>query len=136
MEPEQRQRIERELAILKDGGLSAELVGEGRTHVLYHNVPTAGDGTNLPGEADIMVPVPAGYPATAIDLAGLPTDSPLLARVMGGANIQGVVHMNGREFKLASYHPHGNGGGPPWDPRKHGFHTYLDHLIAWVGKLT
>jgi hypothetical protein len=39
--------------------------------------------------------------------------------------------VDNRAWQLASYHPHGNGGGPPWDQMTHGFHTYVDHLIAW-----
>jgi hypothetical protein len=37
---------------------------------------------------------------------------------------------------LASYHPHNGGGGPVWDQVRHGFHTYFDHLLAWLGRLS
>jgi hypothetical protein len=46
-----------------------------------------------------------------------------------------TLDVDGRQWQLASYHPHQNGGGPPWDQMRHGFHTYLDHLIAWLAKL-
>jgi hypothetical protein len=130
------ERIERELAKLRDGGLSAELLPEAsRSVVLYRAVPTGGALLSLPATTDVIVPVPGGYPAAPIDLAGLPTDSPLLARLRGGQNNQGIVTAAGRTWQLASYHPHTNGGGPPYDPQLHGFHTYLDQLIAWLHRI-
>ena len=131
------ERIERELAILLAGGQIAELiVANGRTVVLYKNVPTAGAKFGLPELADVVVPVPPGYPAALIDLAGLPVGSPFLPRVKGGQNNQGIFDADGRQWQLASYHPHNGGGGPPWDQMRHGFHTYIDHLIAWLDRLT
>lgn len=130
------ERIERELARLHDGGQLVEYVSEPRELVLYRSVPTAGAGRGLPGTTDVVVPVPPGYPAAMIDLAGLPADSPLLAHVKGGQNNQGsIVGLDGRNWQLASYHPHNGGGGGPWNQNKHGFHTYLDHLIAWLDRL-
>lgn len=131
------ERIERELAILLAGGQVAELITtNGRTLVLYRNVPTAGARVGLPEVADVVVPVPPGYPAALIDLAGLPVGSPFLPRVKGGQNNQGILDADGRQWQLASYHPHNGGGGPPWDQTRHGFHTYMDHLIAWLDRLT
>lgn len=131
------ERIERELAILRTGLQVAQLVAaDGRQVVLYRDVPTAGASLGLPETTDVVVPVPPGYPASLIDLAGLPVGSPFLARVRGGQNNQGVIQVDGRPWQLASYHPHNGGGGPPWDQNRHGFHTYLDHLIAWLDKLT
>jgi hypothetical protein len=130
-----RERIERELVVLKEGGQSAALVTGGRDAVLYRAVPTDGAAHGLPPESDVLVPVPHGYPAAPIDLAALPIGSPLLGRVRGGTNSQGIIEADGRQWQLASYHPHSNGGGPPWDQAQHGFHTYLDHLIAWLAKL-
>lgn len=131
------ERIERELARLLDGEQVAEIVsGNDRTLVLYRDVPTGGARFNLPDTADVVVPVPAGYPASHIDLAGLPVGSPFLPRVKGGQNSQGIVVISGQNWQLASYHPHNGGGGPPWDQLRHGFHTYIDHLIAWLDKLT
>lgn len=131
------ERIERELAALRAGSQVAELTNaNGRALVLYRNVPTGGTRLGLPEATDVVVPVPPGYPAALIDLAGLPVGSPFLPRVKGGQNNQGIVHADGREWQLASYHPHNGGGGPPWDQTRHGFHTYIDHLIAWLDKLT
>jgi hypothetical protein len=70
-----------------------------------------------------------------IDLAGLPLGSPLLLRLRGGQNNQGIVSADGKHWQLASYHPHNGGGGPPFDPLAHGFHTYFDHLIAWLDRI-
>jgi hypothetical protein len=130
-----QERIERELAVLRAGGQSAELIETARAVVLYRNVPTNGAKYGLPNATDVVVPVPPGYPAAAIDLAGLPVGSPLLSRLKGGPNSQGTVSADGRDWQLASYHPHGGGGGPPWDQTKHGFHTYMDHLVAWLHQI-
>jgi hypothetical protein len=130
-----RERIERELTLLGEGGQLAELIATDRPVVLYRAVPTAGEPMGLPSTVDVVVPVPNGFPAAMIDLAGLPLGSPFLARVKGGQNSQGIINIDGRQFQLASYHPHNGGGGPPWDQNRHGFHTYLDHLIAWLDRL-
>jgi hypothetical protein len=130
------ERIVRELVLLEDGGQSASLITDGsRPIVLYRDVPTGGGRIGLPATTDVIVPVPNGHPASVIDLAGLPMGSPLLAKVRGGKNIQGRVIAAGCDWQLASYHPHQNGGGPPYDPTMHGFHTYVDHLIAWLHRL-
>jgi hypothetical protein len=129
------ERIELELKLLRAGGQQAELLNEGRPVVLYRAVPTAGAPLGLPGATDVVVPVPPGYPASYIDLAGLPVGSPLLQRVRGGQSNQGVITADSRQWQLASYHPHNGGGGPPWDQTKHGFHTYLDDLLSWLHKL-
>jgi hypothetical protein len=131
-----RERILRELAILREGGQIAELVTNGRDYVIYRDVPTDGARLGLASMSDVIVPVPPGYPAPPIDLAGLPVGSTLLPRTKGGQNNQGVVQVAGGAWQLASYHPHSNGGGPPWDQTKHGFHTYLDHIISWLERLT
>jgi hypothetical protein len=131
------ERIARELSQLAEGGQNAELLTNGGQYfVVYRAVPTAGGPFGLPPSTDVIVPVPAGYPGAPIDLAGLPLGSPLLARVKGGPNNQGVVNVGGIGWQLASYHPHSNGGGPPWDQIKHGFHTYFDHLISWLERLS
>lgn len=128
-------RIQRELDRLAAGGQAAEFIGGAREVVLYRDVPVSASMDGLPLYSDVVVPVPGGYPAAMIDLAGLPVGSPLLSRVAGGNNNQGVVTVGDRQFQLASYHPHNNGGGPPWDQTQHGFHTYLDHLLSWLAKL-
>lgn len=129
------ERIRRELDKLAAGGQIARFFGGTREFVLYQDVPVGAQATGLPGQTDVIVPVPGGYPASMIDLAGLPLGSGLLPRVAGGSNNQGIVLVDDRPFQLASYHPHNNGGGPPWDQTKHGFHTYFDHLLAWLAKL-
>jgi hypothetical protein len=131
-----RERIERELALLREGEQVAEMVSNGRDFIIYRAVPTAGARLGLPESSDVIVPVPSGYPASLIDLAGLPLGSPFLSRVKGGQNSQGVVEVGGAKWQLTSYHPHNGGGGPPWDQMRHGFHTYIDHLIAWLGNLS
>ena len=125
-------RIEKELAVLREGGQVVDLCQNGRPFVVFRRVPTTGPSLGLPPETDVIVPVPEGYPAAMIDLAGLPVGSPFLIRVRGGQNNQGVVTVDGRQWQLASYHPHGNGGGPPWDQNKHGFHTYYDYILSWL----
>jgi hypothetical protein len=132
-----RARIERELARLIAGGQNVEMVEVtgGRFVVLYHQVPTNGASLNLPPSTDTIVPVPDGYPGAMIDLAGLPVGSPLLARVKGGQNSQGLIRVLECDYQLASYHPHNGGGGPPWDQNRFGFHTYYDHLLAWLDRL-
>lgn len=130
------ERIERELALLRQGGQECALFAEApRPSVLYRQLPTSGRIIGLPDFADVIVPVPSGHPAPPIDLAGLEVGSPFLARVRGGQNNQGIIVVDGRQWQLASYHPHNNGGGPPYDMLKHGFHTYVDHLLAWLDKL-
>ena len=130
-----RERIERELEHLAAGGQRAEYIAEGRPLVLYRNIPAAGAALGLPALTDVVVPVPDGYPASMIDLAGLPLGSPLIPKVKGGSNSQGIVTADGRQWQLGSYHPHNGGGGPAWDQRRHGFHTYFDHLLAWLDRL-
>jgi hypothetical protein len=130
-----RERILRELGILLEGGQVAELFPDGPGFVIYRAVPTDGVRLGLPEATDVIVPVPSGYPGGPIDLAGLPVGSPFLPRVKGGQNSQGIHQVNGITWQLGSYHPHKNGGGPPWDQMKHGFHTYFDHLLAWLAKL-
>src|SRR5262245_21114648 len=131
------ERVARELSQLQEGGQHAELLTNGAQYfVVYRAVPTAGSCFGLPSVSDVIVPVPNGYPGAPIDLAGLPAGSPFLPRVKGGPNNQGVIEVGGIRWQLASYHPHSNGGGPPWDQNKHGFHTYFDHLISWLEKLS
>ena len=131
-----RERIERELALLREGGQEADLITvNGQAYVLYREVPTGGIRHGLPDSTDAIVPVPSGYPGAPIDLAGLPVGSPFLACVKGGQNSQGVCSVDDRQWQLASYHPHNGGGGPPWDQIRHGFHTYIDHLISWLDRI-
>ena len=129
-------RIERELARLLEGGQRAQHLASPRELILYRDVPTAGLQRGLPITTDVVVPVPPGYPAAMIDLAGLRVGSPFLPLVKGGGNNQGtIVGLDGSDWQLASYHPHNGGGGVPWNHTRHGFDTYLDHLIAWLERL-
>lgn len=130
------ERIERELATLREGGQAATLIAAPRACVLYHSVPSSGGSLGLPAETDVIVPVPGGYPASRIDLAGLPAGSPLLPRVAGGCNSQGMLELDGRRWQLASYHPYSGADGTGWNQMVHGFHTYFDHVLAWLAKLT
>jgi hypothetical protein len=130
-----RERIDRELAKLLAGGQKAEYIEGPREAILYRDVPSAGASLGLPSSTDVIVPVPPGYPAAMIDLAGLPADSPLILRTKGGKNSQGTIVADGKTWQLVSYHPHNGGGGPPWDQNRHGFHTYFDHLLAWLHQL-
>jgi hypothetical protein len=130
-----RDRIDRELSRLLAGGQRVELVEGGAWFVVYRDVPTDGALLGLPAMTDVIVPVPNGYPASMIDLAGLPLGSPLLARVKGGQNNQGLITVANQNWQLASYHPHNGGGGPPWDQIRFGFHTYFDHVLAWLHRL-
>jgi hypothetical protein len=75
-----------------------------------------------------MVLVPGGYPQTMLDLAFLPAGSPLLGVLKGQP--QQNLSAGGRTWTQVSYHPHTNGGAPPWDPTRHGFHTYIDAVDA------
>ena len=128
-------RIQRELGLLREGQQIADFFDADRAIVIYRAV-RAGRVPGLPETTDVAVPVPAGYPAALIDLAGLPVGSPFLCRVKGGTNPQGVLEVDGVQWQLASYHPHQGGGGVPWNQNRHGFHTYLDHLLAWLDRLS
>ena len=131
------ERLEREISKLREGGQRAAIFETGgRQFVLYYDVPTEGGPLNLPVMTDVVVSVPHPYPPAMIDGAGLPLYSPLLPRVRGGQNNQGVIELDGRQWQLASYHPHNGGGGPVWNPTVHGFHTYLDNLLAWLARLS
>src|SRR2546427_9245729 len=131
------ERLLREISMLEEGGQRASLAAAGaRQFVIYYDVPTDGATAGLPTLTDVAVPVPQPYPPGMIDGAGLPSGSPLLARVRGGQNNQGVVVIDGRQWQFASYHPHNGGGGSPWNPPVHGFHPYIDRILAWVARLT
>lgn len=134
-------RVERELEHLLEGGQKTSLLpGKWNNNdvlcVVFHCVPTEGASKGLPSTADVIVPVPAGYPAAAIDLAGLPVGSPFLGRVVGQINAHGFVETDGQQWQLVSYHPHNDGGGPAWDPMAHGFHTYLTELLVWLARVS
>lgn len=129
MTPELQASIEVDLEKLRSAGQEATLVEAPRPLVLYHGVPTLGE----PRQVDVVVPIPEGYRAAMLDLAGLPVDCPLAGRVKGGS--QGEFEMNGRTWRLYSYHPHSSWPGHEWNPQKHGFHTYLTYIVSWLRDL-
>lgn len=120
-------RLMVELSILTDGALKAEYAPGQPGHIIYYDVPI---GENH-GVVDVIVPIPSGYPAAMIDWAGLPSDSDLFGKVKG--SVQREIVIAGRSWKIVSYHPHNGGGGPPWNPSVHGFHTYIGEILAWLG---
>jgi hypothetical protein len=123
-------RVEAELATLRQGGASVDLLPEPAA-VIYRKVPAReGLGANA---SDVLVQVPSGYPGNQIDGAYLPAGSPFLTRVVG--QVTGTtITADGRTWHLVSYHPHAGGGFPTWNPNLHGFHTYIDALIAWLAR--
>lgn len=130
------QRIRQELQLLAKRGFHAELHQANSAYfVLYPAVETDGASRGLPSTVDVLVPVPAGYPASYIDMPALETTSRLVPHVVGGSNPQSEVVVNGRQWKVLSYHPYLNGGGPPWNPAQHGFHDYYTHLYTWLHRL-
>ncbi len=126
-------RIDAELVLLREGGVDVEYFPSVNV-VLYRDVPTRGADFNLPTSTDVVVPVPSGYPASAIDLGGLPVGSPLLGRVKGNPNGP-VLKVDEKDYKLVSFHPHGN-EGDAWDPARHGFHTYYTWILSWLSVIT
>jgi len=94
--------------------------------VIYSGLPS----TITASPTDVMVLVPSGYPQTMLDLAFLPAGSPLLGVLKGQP--QQNLSAGGRTWTQVSYHPHTNGGAPPWDPTRHGFHTYIDEVLSWI----
>ena len=122
------ERVAAELVELARRGVVADFF-EQEGVVIYRNVPVGGGEPDV----DIAVKVPSGYAAARIDLAALPESRwDLLDRLKGGTNDQGRFLADGQNWRLGSYHPHVNGGGPPWDPTRHGFHSYYDELISWT----
>ena len=124
----ERTRVARELDDLRTGGLAVTLV-ESPGAVVYHGLRTAaGAPVAL---TDVLVPVPGGYPGQMIDWAYLPDNSPLIGRVKGSPQEHRLTAL-GTVWRQVSYHPHNGGGGPPWNPTAHGFHTYLGELYSWL----
>jgi hypothetical protein len=120
-------RIQRELETLEHGGCRVDFIQQPFPAVIYRDVPTR-PGYRYLQMTDVLVIVPGGYPGQPLDGAHLPEGSPLL---VAGA-LQGVVTADGRRWQLVSYHPHANGGGPPWNKDKHGLHTYYDEILCWI----
>lgn len=124
----ERSRLDRELDILRDGGLVVTLV-ESPGAVVYHDMNTGG---NAPVKTtDVLVPVPGAYPGQMIDWAYLPENSPLFGRVKGQPQDHRITAL-GRVWRQVSYHPHNGGGAPAWNPTVHGFHTYFGEVLSWL----
>jgi hypothetical protein len=115
-------RISKELAMLT---WKTELL-ENPDAVVYFGIPS----TLGVESADVLVVVPGGYAQGMLDGACLPDKSPLIGVVKGQPQSPIMVH--GKTWVPISYHPHNGGGAPPWDPTRHGFHTYLDELVSWL----
>jgi hypothetical protein len=131
------QRIRQELQKLSDaGGIQAELIKEGaQDYVLFHQLETSGGTKGLPVFTDVLVTVPAGYPASPLDMPALPLNSPLAPYVVGGSNPQHTVNFQGSQWRFLSFHPYNGAGAPMWTPTKHGFHDYYQHLFTWLQKI-
>lgn len=119
-------RVESEVLILREASQSVEYLQAPFACVIYRSLSTGVRGEKI----DIIVPVPSGYPAAMIDRAGLPNSSNLIGKVKGSP--QEIVQVAGLEWRMISYHPHAGGGGEPWNPATHGFHTYLSEVLAWL----
>jgi hypothetical protein len=132
-----RSRIRQELQMLElAGGIHAELISENNLDfVIYYNLETSGGSKNLPAFTDVVVAVPAGYPNSQIDMPGLEFNSPLAPFVIGGSNPQTTVSVKGKQWRFLSFHPYNGQGAPIWNPNKHGFHDYYQHLYTWLNKI-
>lgn len=117
-------RVERELQLLREGGASVTLLA-GENAVIFHGVPTSGDGVS-----DVLVTIPSAYPASMLDNAYLPSDSPLLKTAPGAE--QDVAEFDGRKWRKKSVHPHSDKNNNPWDQNSHGLHTYYGNLLSWL----
>lgn len=131
------ERIRREVQWVNDNtSTRATFIEEGGIeYVLYEGIKTSGKSKNLPEESDVLVQVSGGYPASQIDMPALPLDSQLLSHVVGSTNLQNIVTVKDRQWRFLSFHPYANGGGPPWDASKHGFHDYYNQLYVWLHRL-
>lgn len=122
-------RVERELDLLRQGGLKVTLVAEPVQSVVYHDL--RGTLGGAPATTDVLVPVPQAYPGQFIDYGYLPVGSPFIGKVQGAAQDPRISAL-GTVWQQISYHPHTGGGGPAWNPGLHGFHTYLGELLSWL----
>ncbi len=125
-------RIERELDILRAGRAAVTFLAGPPAAVVYHDLPVRAGNRAGVASTDVLVLVPGGYPAQALDGAFLPQGSRLLGQVPGVP--QHAIVAGGRTWTHVSYHPHNGGGGPAWNKDRLGFHTYVDELLAWLDK--
>ena len=126
----QTARLEKEVAILRENGVVVDLVSSPQPGVIYRDIPTR-DGYTLLEKTDVFVAIPNAFPGVMLDGAYLPTGSPLLGKVAGAPN-QAQLQADGKTWELVSYHPHNGGGGPAWNPNRHGVHSYYSELISWI----
>lgn len=121
-------RIGREVRLLEEGGQRVKRLAAPDNAVIYLQIPVL-KHPDL-NETDVLVRPPSGYPSAMLDHAWLPDGSPLIGKVKGSP--QDILISDGRKWRKISYHPHGNGGAGPWDPRIHGFHTYFSEILSWL----
>lgn len=125
----QPERIDRELAILRQSGVRVTFVSGQMPAVIYHDMPVK---TGKPvGTTDVLVKVPSGYPGGVIDNAFLPEGSPLLNCTPGSP--QDTASFEGHKWTQKSIHPHAT-NAIPWDKDKHGFHTYYGEMLHWLNQ--
>ena len=125
-------RIDRELDALRENGAEVDFIPGGRPAVIYRQVPTR-PGYGAVAETDVLVVIPPAFPGAFLDGAYLPKGSPLLGKVAGAAG-QGDFQADGKAWELVSYHPHNGGGGPAWNPSRHGIHSYYTEVLSWIQK--
>jgi hypothetical protein len=123
-------RIDRELAVLQENGAVVDLITEPQPAVIYRKVPTR-PGYAVIAETYVLVTLPPSFPWVLLVGAYLPQGSPLLGKV-AGQPAQGTLQADGRVWELVSYHPHNGGGAPPWNPNRHGVHSYYSEVLAWI----
>jgi hypothetical protein len=121
-------RVELELAKLRESGQTVTKVNNPAA-IIYHELRTR-PGYAVPS-SDVLVLIPGGYPGQMLDEAYLPEGSPLIGKVKGSAQPRQIAAV-GRTWRQISYHPHNGGGGAPWNPTIHGFHTYVGELLSWL----
>jgi hypothetical protein len=74
-------RLERELDLLRGGGLEVTVVAKPIPAVIYHGL--RGTLGGAPAVTDVLVTIPPAYPGQFIDYAYLPEGSPFIGRVLG-----------------------------------------------------
>lgn len=141
MENEQRKivrmRVQQELEWLKErSGIDAELITvDSQDFVIYRQLETSGGLKNLPTHVDVIVSVPNNYPTALLDMPALEIGCALTPYVVGGLNPQHVIKALNKDWRFLSFHPYSGQGSPAWNPNKHGFHDYYQHLVTWLKKI-
>jgi len=123
----QNDRVQRELALLSEGGLRVTLIEGPMPAVIYHDVPVR---AGLPLSAtDVLVKIPSGYPGGILDNAFLPAGSSLLDCTPGAK--QQTETIGRGQWTQKSIHPHAN-CGTAWNKDRHGIHTYYSEIQNWL----